>query len=240
MTHTARPRIAAANWKMNGLAADLPAAAAIAAGAPAGVTVILGLPATLLAQARGAVLAGQDCHPAEKGAHTGDLSASMLADAGATHVILGHSERRRDHGETDAQVAAKVRAAWAAGLTALVCLGETESQYRAGETLAVLGRQLANSLPAGASPANTIVAYEPVWAIGTGLTPTPAEIAAAHAHLRARLPDAGIALLYGGSVTAANAAAIFALPDVDGALVGGASLKPDTFLPIARALAEAP
>lgn len=241
MTHPARPRIAAANWKMNGLRADLPAARAIAAGAPAGVQVILGLPATLLPLARDLSVprAGQDCHAAEKGAHTGDLSALMLADAGASHVILGHSERRRDHGETDAMVAAKARAAWGAGLVAIVCLGETEAQYRAGETLAVLTRQLAGSLPESATAANTIVAYEPVWAIGTGLTPTPAEIATAHAHLRAHLPDPGIALLYGGSVTAANAAAIFALADVDGALVGGASLKPETFLPIAAALAAA-
>lgn len=241
MTAPDRRRIAAGNWKMNGLAADLAAVAAIGA-APRWVEVVLALPATLLARAagQGVALAGQDCHAAPKGAHTGDIAAAMLADAGADFVILGHSERRRDHGETDAAIAAKVAAAWAAGLTAIVCIGETEAEYRAGATLAVLAAQLAGSLPPGATAANTVLAYEPVWAIGTGLTPTPAEIAAAHAHLRARLPDPRIALLYGGSVTPANAAAIFAVPDVDGALVGGASLKPETFLPIVAALESAP
>lgn len=243
MTAPHRRRICAGNWKMNGLSADLPALAAIAGAArTAAAQVVLGLPATLLhrAAATGLALAGQDCHAAPRGAHTGDLAAAMLADAGAAWVILGHSERRRDHAEADAQVAAKAAAAHAAGLTAIVCLGETEAEYRAGATLAVLERQLAGSLPAGATAANTVVAYEPVWAIGTGLTPTPEEIAAAHAHLRARLPDPAIALLYGGSVTPANAAAIFAVPDVDGALVGGASLKPETFLPILSALEAAP
>jgi triosephosphate isomerase len=241
MTAPDRRRIAAGNWKMNGLAAELAAVAAIGA-VPHRVEVVLGLPATLLARAAGlgVALAGQDCHAAPRGAHTGDISAAMLDDAGAGFVILGHSERRRDHGETDAQVAAKVAAAWGAGLTAIVCIGETEAEYRAGATLAVLAVQLAGSLPPGATAANTVVAYEPVWAIGTGLTPTPAEIAAAHAHLRAHLPDPRIALLYGGSVSPANAAAIFAVPDVDGALVGGASLKPETFLPIVAALESAP
>lgn len=243
MTQTARRRIAAGNWKMNGLSADLDALRAIADGSRgSGVEVILALPATLLAPARGlgVRLAGQTCHPASKGAHTGEISAPMLADAGAAFVILGHSERRRDAGETDAMVAQRVRAAWAAGLTAILCLGETEGEYRAGQTLAVLSRQLAGSLPPGATPANTILAYEPVWAIGTGLTPTPTEIAAVHTHLRAGLPDPNLAILYGGSVGPTNAAAIFGLADVDGGLVGGASLKPDTFLPIVAALAAVP
>ncbi len=240
MTSKDRRRICAGNWKMNGLAADLSAIKAIAA-APRRAEVVLALPATLIARAAGLglALAGQDCHAAAKGAHTGDVSAAMLADAGAGWVILGHSERRRDHGETDAQVAAKAAAARAAGLTAIVCLGETEAEYRAGATLDVLARQLAGSLPDGATAADTVVAYEPVWAIGTGLTPSPDEIAAAHAHLRARLPDPRLPILYGGSVTPANAAAIFAVADVDGALVGGASLKPETFLPILAALEAA-
>lgn len=234
-----RRRIAAGNWKMNGLGADLPALAAIAA-TPARSEVMIALPATLIARAAaatpGLALGGQDCHAEPKGAFTGNVSAAMLADAGARFVILGHSERRTLHAETDADVAAKTRAAWAAGLTAVVCIGETEAQYRAGATLAVLSAQIAGSLPEGATPANTILAYEPVWAIGTGLTPTTAEIAAAHAHIRARLPDPGMSVLYGGSVGPANAADIFALADVDGGLVGGAALKPETFLPIIAAL----
>jgi triosephosphate isomerase len=242
MTQPDRRRICAGNWKMNGLAADLPALAAIGAAPRARAEVVVALPATLLARAGGlgVALAGQDCHAAARGAHTGDVSAAMLADAGAGWVIVGHSERRRDHGESDGMVAAKAAAARAAGLTAIVCLGETEAAYRAGLTLEVLGRQLAGSLPHGASAVDTVVAYEPVWAIGTGLTPTPAEIAAAHAHLRGLLPDPRIPILYGGSVTPANAAAIFAVADVDGALVGGASLGPSTFLPILAALEAAP
>lgn len=224
---------------MNGLRADLAALSAIAqATHGSGVEVLMCLPATLLTAAgdTGLTLGAQDCHAAPSGAHTGDLSAPMLADAGAAWVIAGHSERRQNHHETDADVAAKVRAAWDAGLGAILCIGETEAQYRAGTTLSVLSAQLAGSLSKGATPANTIIAYEPVWAIGTGLTPTPDEIAATHAHLRAALPDEDLPLLYGGSVNSGNAAAIFALSDVDGALVGGASLKPETFLPIITAL----
>ena len=234
-----RRKFAAGNWKMHGTGADLGAVSAIAqAAAGRRVGCLLCLPATLIARAAGLGLAigGQDCHAEPKGAFTGDVSAAMLADAGARFVIVGHSERRQYHGETDAQVAAKARAAWAAGLTAIVCIGETEAQYRAGATLEVLGAQIAGSLPGGASAGNTIVAYEPVWAIGTGLTPGTDEIAATHAFLRARLPDAGISLLYGGSVSPANAAAIFALPEVDGGLVGGASLRAETFVPILDAL----
>jgi triosephosphate isomerase (TIM) len=243
-----RRRIAAGNWKMHGLGADLPALTAIGQGAASAAgEVILCLPATLLAPARGLAgglpsalsLGGQDCHPEPKGAHTGDISAPMLADAGAKFVIVGHSERRANHGETDADVAAKTRAAWDAGLTAILCIGETEAQYRAGQTLPVLSAQLAGSLPEGATPDNTILAYEPVWAIGTGLTPSTDEIAATHAHIRAALPDPALSILYGGSVNPGNAAAILSLPDVDGALVGGASLKPETFLPIIAALEPA-
>jgi triosephosphate isomerase (TIM) len=243
-TISPRRRLIAGNWKMHGLMADLPHLRTIAAApVPAGAEVVLCLPATLI-QAAGALagrlpLGGQDCHPDAKGAHTGDISAPMLADAGARFVILGHSERRADHGETDALVAAKTRAAWAAGLTAILCIGETEAQYRAGDTLAVLSGQLAGSLPPGATPANTVIAYEPVWAIGTGLTPSLPEIAATHAHIRAALPDPALSILYGGSVNPANAAAILALQDVDGALVGGASLTPQTFLPILAALEPA-
>lgn len=237
-----RRKIAAGNWKMNGVLADLASISAIAdAARKTRVECLLGLPATLLPPARdlGVALAGQDCHPAAQGAFTGDISARMLADAGAGFVILGHSERRQFHGETDALIASKVKAAWTAGLCATLCVGETEAEYRAGATLSVLARQLKGSLPPGATPANTVVAYEPVWAIGTGLTPTTEEIAAVHGALRAQLPDPGIALLYGGSVNAANAAAIFALAEVDGGLVGGASLKPETFLPILSALEAA-
>lgn len=241
-----RRRIAAGNWKMNGTSQDLGEISAIAAAAAgAGCDVALCLPAPLLARAAmlglppTLILGGQDCHAEARGAFTGDVSAPMLADSGARCVIVGHSERRALHGETDAQVADKARAAWAAGLTAIICLGESEARYRAGETLTVLERQLAGSLPPEATSANTVLAYEPIWAIGTGLTPTTDEIGAVHAHLRAALPDRDIPLLYGGSVNPGNAADIFAQADVDGALVGGASLKAATFLPIILALEAA-
>jgi len=205
-------------------------------------------PATLVAAmavlARGSALTvgGQDCHVAGAGAHTGDISGAMLADAGASYVIVGHSERRADHAEGDALVKAKAEAGIAAGLVAIVCIGETEGQRDAGTTLEVIGGQLDGSLPDGATAASVVVAYEPVWAIGTGRTPTLAEISQVHAFLRARLAgrmaDAGgVRLLYGGSVKPANAAEIFALPDVDGALVGGASLKAADFGAIVAALA---
>ncbi|MCX8509608.1 MAG: triose-phosphate isomerase, partial [Rhodobacteraceae bacterium] len=185
------------------------------------------------------------CHPKASGAHTGDISAAMLAEAGATHVILGHSERRADHGEADAAVCAKAVAARAAGLTAIICVGETLADRKAGRTLAVVGAQLAGSVPDGASGADTVIAYEPVWAIGTGLTPTLKEIAEVHDFLRAELwarfgeTAEGVRLLYGGSVKPANAAAIFAVANVDGALVGGASLKAADFAPIIAALSAA-
>ncbi len=188
---------------------------------------------------------GQDCHAEAKGAHTGDIAAGMLADVGATYVILGHSERRADHGESDADVAAKAQAAWQAGLTAIICLGETEAQRDGGETLDVIAGQLENSVPDGATAANTVIAYEPVWAIGTGRTPTDDQIAEVHGalrrHLALRFPQAaqGIRLLYGGSVKPSNAAQIFSIPDVDGALVGGASLKARDFSGIVTALEAA-
>jgi triosephosphate isomerase len=229
-------KIAAGNWKMNGTRAALPEAAAIAEGAPDGVVTLLCPPATLLAaMPEGLQTGGQACHAQASGAHTGDLSAEMLADAGASWCIAGHSERRADHGETDADVAAQARAAWRAGLTAILCIGETLEQRDAGETLGVLSGQLDGSLPDGATPDNTVIAYEPVWAIGTGRSASPDQVAEVHDALRARLP--GFSLLYGGSVKAANAAELFALTNVDGALVGGASLTAADFLPIAEALA---
>jgi len=208
-------------------------------------------PATLVAQAayhtKGKALhiGGQDCHAKASGAHTGDISAAMLKDAGASHVILGHSERRADHDETNALVKAKAEAALAADLIAIVCLGETEAQRDAGETLALCGSQLHGSLPAGATAANVVIAYEPVWAIGTGRTPTLDQIAEVHAFLRAELVKAlgedghGVRILYGGSVKPSNAAEIFAVKDVDGALVGGASLKAADFGAIVAALCAA-
>jgi len=241
-------RLAAGNWKMNGLRADLAEVEALIAAHPApDCEVLICPPATLLAPMAALVagrlaLGGQDCHARAAGAHTGDIAAAMLADAGASHVILGHSERRADHGETDAAVAEKVRAAWAAGLTAIVCVGETEGQRDAGATLAVIEAQIAGSIPAGATAANLVVAYEPVWAIGTGRTPTLDEIAEVHDRIRAllaaRMADAGgVRLLYGGSVKPGNAAEIFAVSNVDGALVGGASLKAADFGAIVAALA---
>ncbi len=245
-------KLAAGNWKMNGTAASLSEVTALVQAHPApGCEMLLCPPATLVATmaatAKGTALkvGGQDCHAKASGAHTGDISAQMLRDAGASHVILGHSERRADHGETDAQVLAKAEAAIAAGLIAVVCIGETEAERDAGRTLDVVGTQLHGSVPAGATAANLVIAYEPVWAIGTGRTPTIPEIAEVHASLRARLTArigeqaAGVRLLYGGSVKPSNAAEIFAVPHVDGALVGGASLKASDFGAIVAALSAA-
>ncbi|MDP3262994.1 MAG: triose-phosphate isomerase [Tabrizicola sp.] len=244
-------KLAAGNWKMNGTAAALAEVTALIAAHPAPkCEMLLCPPATLVAQmawaAKGSALrvGGQDCHPAASGAHTGDISAAMLKDAGASHVIVGHSERRTDHGETDALVKAKAAAAIAADLVAIVCIGETETERDAGRTLDVIGSQLDGSLPKGATAATTVIAYEPVWAIGTGRTPTLAEIAEVHAFIRARLATrigaeaAGVRLLYGGSVKPSNADEIFAVPNVDGALVGGASLKAADFGAIVAALAS--
>lgn len=245
-------KLAAGNWKMNGTAASLDEVAHLLSAHPApACDMLLCPPATLLSRmadlARGTALAvgGQDCHAKTSGAHTGDISAAMLRDAGASHVILGHSERRTDHGETDAQVLAKAEAAITAGLIAVICIGETEAERDAGRTLDVIGTQLHGSVPAAASAAQLVIAYEPVWAIGTGRTPTIAEIAEVHAFLRARLTArigeaaAATRLLYGGSVKPSNAAEIFAVPHVDGALVGGASLKAADFGAIVAALAAA-
>ena len=245
---SARMKLAAGNWKMNGTRASLPELRAIAAGAGTAPEVAICPPATLIAAAVEAVagtavaIGAQDCHAAAKGAHTGDIAAEMIADAGAKLVIVGHSERRTDHGETDAEVRAKAEAAWRAGLTAILCIGETEAERRGGETEAVLSRQIAGSVPDGATADKLVVAYEPVWAIGTGLTPSNDDIVAAHAHIRAELArhlgqgeaDA-IRILYGGSVKPDNAKTIMALPGVDGALVGGASLKAADFLTIVAA-----
>ena len=245
-------KLAAGNWKMNGTTAALDEMRALLAAHPApACEMLLCPPATLIAQAayhtKGKALhiGGQDCHAKASGAHTGDISAAMLKDAGASHVILGHSERRADHAETNAQVKAKAEAALAAQLIAIVCLGETEAQRDAGETLALCGNQLHGSIPAGATAANVVIAYEPVWAIGTGRTPTLDQIAEVHAFLRAELVKAlgedgqGVRILYGGSVKPSNAADIFAVKDVDGALVGGASLKAVDFGAIVAALSAA-
>ncbi len=242
-----RTKLVAGNWKMNGLRADglalasgLAQRARMASGGEAlGCELLVCPPATLLAPVRdiiggsGIALGGQDCHGAPKGAFTGDVSAEMLADCGCTHVILGHSERRHGHGETDAEIRAKIGGARRAGLIAILCVGETKAQREAGEAVAVVSAQLAGSIPDGAAGDVLIVAYEPVWAIGTGLSATLDDIARIHAAIRARLmPDTRI--LYGGSVNPANAAAIVGLADVDGALVGGASLDPEAFWAIAR------
>ena len=245
-------KLAAGNWKMNGTTAALEEMRALLAAHPAPTCeMLLCPPATLIAQAayhtKGKALhiGGQDCHAKVSGAHTGDISAAMLKDAGASHVILGHSERRADHGETNALIKAKAEAALAADLIAIVCLGETEAQRDAGETLALCGNQLHGSIPAGATAANVVIAYEPVWAIGTGRTPTLDQIAEVHAFLRAELLKAlgedghGVRILYGGSVKPSNAAEIFAVQDVDGALVGGASLKAADFGAIVAALSAA-
>jgi triosephosphate isomerase len=238
-------KLVAGNWKMNGLAAATGELDLLREACPApGCDVLICPPATLIARlaGRGWPIGGQDCHPQAAGAHTGDVAAEMLADAGAVAVIVGHSERRADHGEDDALVAAKAAAAWRAGLAAIVCLGETEAERDAGRTLEVLERQLAGSTPEGATPERLVVAYEPVWAIGAGRTPTPDEIGTAHAFLRARLAARfgpataeGVRLLYGGSVKASNAAAIFRVANVDGALVGGASLRAADLAPIVAA-----
>ncbi|MCG6112539.1 MAG: triose-phosphate isomerase [Paracoccus sp.] len=241
-------KLAAGNWKMNGTLAALDQLDGMAAAAEDASCDVLICPPALLIHpmiarvgAGDLLIGGQDCHAATQGAHTGDIAAAQLRDAGATHVILGHSERRADHGETDALVRAKAQAAHQAGLVAVICLGETEAQRDAGATLDVIATQLAGSVPDGATAANTVIAYEPVWAIGTGRTPTTDQIAEVHALLRdrltARLEDgADVALLYGGSVKPTNAAEIFAIAHVNGALVGGASLKAADFVPIITAL----
>lgn len=245
-----RPLVAG-NWKMNGTGASLREVSLIANGFMAGLDTeadaVLCVPATLLTRAadilsRSPVKTGaQDCHAKESGAHTGDVSAEMLKDAGASFVIVGHSERRTDHGETDAIVRGKAEAAWRAGLVAIICIGETQAERDATQTLAVLKRQIAGSLPPGATASNTVIAYEPVWAIGTGLTPTTTDVGEAHAFIRGELVrhagDTGrkMRILYGGSVKPSNAKELLAVAEVNGALVGGASLKSGDFLGIAEA-----
>ena len=240
---TERTRLVAGNWKMNGLRGDGIALAQALAGwtprRPLRCELLVCPPATLLA-AVGAALAGsavalggQDCHAEPKGAYTGDISAEMLRDCGATHVILGHSERRHGHGESDHEIRGKVAAAWRAGLVGILCVGETHGEREAGRAEDIVAGQLAGSLPDGAGAGRLVVAYEPVWAIGTGLTPTVDDIGAMHAAIRRRIPT-GVRILYGGSVNPKNAAEIMAIEAVDGALVGGASLSAESFLAIAE------
>jgi len=250
MTDVIRPLIAG-NWKMNGLKASMAEFEAMLAGAPvlAGKADLLVCPpATLVAafadkarRGRGVAVGAQDCHPRPAGAHTGDVSAEMLADAGATAIIVGHSERRADHGESDDLVRRKAEAAWRAGLTAIVCIGETQAQRDSGQTLGVCGGQLTGSLPDGATSANLVVAYEPVWAIGTGEVASPEDAQQVCAAIRARISAVhgdevarGARILYGGSVKPDNMPAIMAQPDIDGALVGGASLDAGEFVRICR------
>ncbi|MEL6644620.1 MAG: triose-phosphate isomerase [Pseudomonadota bacterium] len=245
-----RQKLAAGNWKMHGSAAALSEVEALISAHPKpACQMLICPPATLVdrmaqkAKGSSLMVGGQDCHFEAKGAHTGDIAASMLADAGASHVILGHSERRADHGESDETVRAKTRAAWDAGLVAIVCVGETLGEREAANTLEIVGGQLAASIPDAATGLNLVVAYEPVWAIGTGLTPTSDQIGEVHTFIRSRLEQRfgpGVArsvrLLYGGSVKPSNADEIFAVGDVDGALVGGASLTAADFGGIVAAL----
>jgi triosephosphate isomerase len=248
MTNAIRPLIAG-NWKMNGLRSSTAEFEAMLAGAPAvagRADLLVCPPATLIAafgeKARGSkilAIGAQDCHPKPSGAHTGDISAEMLADAGASAIIVGHSERRADHGESDVLVRQKAEAVWRAGLTAIVCIGETQHQRDAGQTLDICAGQLKLSLPDRAKADNLVVAYEPVWAIGTGLTPTVADVEQIHAFIRELLvarfkaEGAKTLILYGGSVKPSNAAELMAVANVNGALVGGASLKAADFLAIA-------
>jgi triosephosphate isomerase len=250
MTPGIKPLVAG-NWKMNGDRASLQEITAIAAGTDVllgeKIDTLICPPATLVYLASAAVqdtylrIGAQDCHTAPSGAHTGDLSAGMLRDASATHIIVGHSERRTDHGETNETVRAKASAAHGEGLVAIICIGETNAEREAGQTLDVLERQLSGSVADTATAANTVIAYEPVWAIGTGLTPTTQDVEETHAFIRrqmeGRLGDNGAAmrLLYGGSVKPSNAAELMAVRNVDGALVGGASLKAADFLAICEA-----
>ena len=247
---TIKPLVAG-NWKMNGLKSSQSEFFKMLAGlsdeTAENVDAMICAPATLVAllteKATGnpMTVGGQDCHAAVSGAHTGDVSAEMLADAGASAVIVGHSERRTDNGETDANVKAKAEAAWRAGLIAIICVGETEAERKAGDAISVVERQLSGSVPDGATAANTVIAYEPVWAIGTGLTPTADDVAEMHTTMRKvlekRFAGEGTAmrLLYGGSVKPGNAKELMAVSHVNGALVGGASLKADDFLGILSA-----
>lgn len=236
---------------MNGLSDSLSELRQICSGFMSGLDAdcdaLICVPATLLARAAYMAetspvrIGGQDCHAKDSGAHTGDVSSHMLKDAGASHVIVGHSERRTDHKEADALVNAKAQAAWRAGLVAIICIGETEGERKSGITNQVLSKQLVGSVPEGATALNTIIAYEPVWAIGTGLTPTAADVEDAHAHIRSELGAivaehaSKMRILYGGSVKPSNAQELLSIANVNGALVGGASLKSADFLGICDA-----
>jgi triosephosphate isomerase len=248
-TPNVRP-LAAGNWKMNGtrqMTAELIAGLAQRARGANPVAEILVCPpfpylpgAVSAASGSRIAVGGQDCHAKASGAHTGDVAAAMLADIGCQYVILGHSERRTDHGESNAVVAAKAAAALAAGLTAIVCVGETEAERDRGETLKIVENQIVESLPSGVRAANLVIAYEPVWAIGTGRTPTIEDVAAVHALIRKLLKDkladgGSVRILYGGSVKPNNAVELMAVPEVNGALVGGASLKAEDFWAIVAA-----
>jgi triosephosphate isomerase (TIM) len=248
MTHAIRPLIAG-NWKMNGLKSSLGEFEAMLAGASAAASkadLLVCPPATLVScfakrASKTLSVGAQDCHPKPSGANTGDISAEMLADAGASAIIVGHSERRADHNETDALVRQKAEAVWRAGLTAIVCIGETRQQRDRGQTLEICRGQLKGSVPDGARAGNLVVAYEPVWAIGTGLTPTVGDVEQIHRFIRdflmAQFKEEGsrIRILYGGSVKPSNSAELMAIANVNGALVGGASLKAADFLAIAQA-----
>jgi triosephosphate isomerase (TIM) len=247
-----RRRLAAGNWKMNGTAAALAELRALADLLPENPPqVLICPPAPLLfrageiARPLGIAIGAQDCHGEASGAFTGDVSAGMIADTGATHVIVGHSERREAHEESNGDVRAKARAAWGAGLVAIVCIGESGEDRESSNTLDIIAGQLSGSVPDGVSVTNTVIAYEPIWAIGTGKVPTLEQIVEVHDFIRARLiarfgPEVGdaVPLLYGGSVKPDNAATIFEAVNVDGALVGGASLKAADFAPIVTALAR--
>jgi triosephosphate isomerase (TIM) len=245
-----RRPLVAGNWKMHGLRASVVQLEGILRGCGrvrGDVDLMVCPPATLIAAFAAAAegsrvtIGGQDCHAEPSGAYTGDISAEMLADAGARAVIVGHSERRTHHRETDTDAHAKALAARRAGLVAIVCIGETQAERTVGRTLTIVERQLAGSVPDGAQPDDLVIAYEPVWAIGTGLTPTAADIEEVHGMIRERLAKrfgasgAGIRVLYGGSVKPENARELLTIRGVDGALVGGASLKAEDFLAIAAA-----
>lgn len=250
MSNAIKPLVAG-NWKMNGLKESVAELDALIAGFDADlaakVDTMICPPATLVASFAAAAadsvvaIGAQDCHMNVSGAHTGDLSAQMFLDAGADAIIVGHSERRADHGESDAVVNSKAKAVWDQGLVAIICVGETEEERKGGKTLDVIKSQLAGSVPEGATADNTVIAYEPVWAIGTGLTPTADDVAEVHSVMREELTKAfaeegaAMRLLYGGSVKAANAVELMGVANVDGALVGGASLKASDFLGILAA-----
>ncbi|EIE49270.1 triosephosphate isomerase [Salipiger aestuarii] len=246
-----RTKLAAGNWKMNGLTQALSELSGMEEAAKGASEVLICPPFTLVGAAanaaKGIAIGGQDCHAESSGAHTGDVSAAMLKDCGATHVIVGHSERRTDHDERDEDVRAKCAAAWNAGLVVVLCVGESLDEREASNTLDIIGGQLAKSVPDGATGHNLVIAYEPIWAIGTGKVPTTDQIGEVHDFMRARLEKRfgegvgrSVRLLYGGSVKPSNAAEIFAVSNVDGALVGGASLKAADFVPIIDALNAAP